>query len=164
MAEEIKTSPADERLKKLNEVLDSYDELLKNKHTLPSEVEPYLNATLEDLQRYSADDLGYGAALLGRYATFLLKEQNRRHAEKRWLEGQIELTIAEEIEQYRTKFQSFEERKLLAIKHNEYANRLNFLRIKAESRLNEIYGMSKQIDSYKETILELQRSKRKNAT
>jgi len=156
------TDNAEQLLEKLDIVLNEYDNQHGIKVKLDNKVEQYLNYSIEDFNRLTPDQCGEISAVLAIYSIFIQKEQNRQSARVRWCESVIDNTIAQYISQYKTQFQTFEERKLLAINGNSFTKKLNDLRIKASTRLSEIYGISSKIDLYIRTLLDLQQSKRRN--
>jgi hypothetical protein len=153
---------AEDNLNKLNEILNEYDKLHGILIQRKPEAEQFLNLEYSEIKKLSGDDCGEMALILGNYSAYLQKEQNRQSAIVKWCESVIDITIGKSISSYKTNYQTFEELKLLAVQGNSYTKKLNELRIKAQSRLSEIYGMSSKIDSYVEILIELQRTRRKN--
>lgn len=156
--EELNT--ADSQLKKLEEVLDSYDHEHNIKVGKNDKNEEYLSYNLENFEKLNGDQCAEIASSLSLLSLSLQKEFNRQKAKVNWCKARINLHISGRLENYKAPFQNFEERKLLAINGDEYTKKLFQLQTSAESRMNELDGLSYKVDLYVETLL--QQSKKKN--
>lgn len=154
------TNTAEQNLAKLNEILDDYDKKFNLVGKDNKEIEQYLTFSREDFSKLSGDECGEIAASLALFSFNLSKEQNRQSARVGWCESNIDLAVIGTLESYKTSYQTYNEKRLLAINGNSYAKALEKLRISAQTRLSEINFLSNKIDLYIKTLLELQQSKR----
>jgi hypothetical protein len=89
-----------------------------------TEVSPYLSMTEAKLKALSAEGCATGAYLLTQEALFVQGELNRYQAKLDFLKGKIKRTIAGKISEYGGRFATAENREILAIKDNSYAQEL----------------------------------------
>jgi len=158
---ETTTRTAEGDIAKLEQVLNEYSSSHKAIFKLNPDVDKYLNYSFDELKSLSYEDAAIVRTLLGQYANYLRKEQNRQNVKVRWIDAMINRTIVQKLEGYRVNFQTFEERKSLAILDNSYTTKLQDLKIQAESRLSEIYGLADQVNSLAEIMRDITISKRR---
>lgn len=152
---------AEENMAKLEEILDEYTKSLKLNINLNPKIDEYLNLSFEQLRNLSYEDIAAINVIISGYAGYLQKEENRHKGKAAWAESIVQLTAADKVNNYKKDFQTYEERKLLCIIDNSYMKKMNELRIKAETRYNEIRDMAKQINKYSDAIKDLVLSKRR---
>lgn len=153
---------AEMNLEQLNKVLDDYDKTHFLNFKTNNDTLKYLELTREELQKYTDADCGEVAAILALFSSSLQKETNRQRATVGWCESNLQILTTPKLDNYKANYQTFEERRLLATMGDSYCDTLNRLRIKAQTRLSEIEGMSYKIDLYIKTLLELQQTKRRS--
>lgn len=160
MADEEKVK-AEEQMAKLEELLSEYDKSIKLVINVNPDMDKYLNFTLDQLKNMTYEDIAAINVIVAGYAIFLQKEENRHNAKAKWADNLIQLTAANKINSYKQDFQTYEERRMLCIVDNSYMKKMNELRIKAETRHNEISRMAQQINKYADAIKDLVLSKRR---
>lgn len=128
-------------------------------HPNSKEIEALLNLDMALIRKYSAEQCGESAVMLSRFAFHIQKCYNKEMALFNWANSMINRTIGSELNQY--KAFHFEEKKMLAIKGNDRAKKLEEIKIKVQLRTDRLAYMSSRIESLKDTFLELQQTKRR---
>lgn len=132
-----KSSLAEEHKSRLHKMLQKYEtDLNLPIYRKESKVEFYLNISTENIKKLSRDDYAEASLILSRYSMFLQQEQNTQKAMVDWAESLITITIADQVDQYQG--YSYQERKMKAIKANEYTRKLYQLQGLAKVKLNTI--------------------------
>lgn len=150
----------DERLRKVNAALDSYErELGLNQIVLHNEGEQYFNMTHDQLRKLTWEQCGEAATVLAQSSFHLQRGYNKEVATANWARDLALRTIADEIGNYQGA--SAEERKQKALKGNEFANKLEQIRMYAQARSDRIGYLSSRVEFLAKTMLELQQTKRK---
>lgn len=125
MSEEHKNrNIVQEDLIKLDDFLDKYETKVGLSGLTESDVSKYLSMNQDDLRKLTAEECSEGAYLLMKEALYIQHEINKHKAQMEWAKARIDKTIASELQNYGTRFSTFETRQILAIKNNSYANDL----------------------------------------
>lgn len=152
---------ADEKLKKINAALVSYEETKGIPQGEPhNEGIVYLNMNEKDLRTMSAEDAGAAAAVLAQYSYHIQRALNEERAVVNWIDAEIRRSIFNEISQYSGA--TAEERKSKAIAGNEYTKKLDRLRAQAQARVDRLEYLPNRIDAIRLSLVELQATKRKH--
>jgi hypothetical protein len=134
------------KLGDLDKVIEEYERhtnisCIKNDGT---DVDKYLTMSRDEFSKMDPEDLGQAAWVLSRYALYVQKEHNLHFTRKSWAEENVKLVIAKETIQQRGT--SYEERRLLAIKDNDVAMKLERIRVEAQNRTNMLYNLATRIE------------------
>lgn len=153
----------DERVKKLDEVLNEYGKKFSiGSFRVDSEAIQALNFTSLEIRALNEEECGEYCYLLHRYAGYIQTECNRLNARIRWLNRCIELETAANIRNYGDKFTSFQERILLCHndKTNEYMKKLQDVLMQSEIRKEELSFITSKITAMANTLSEQKNTKR----
>lgn len=136
------------RVAELDKILDEYlaTHGVGNKAyglLLTNESEPLLKLSRDDIRHMSPQECNEAAYVLGRLSLSITTENNKQKARMEWCKSQIDKTIATQINDY--KDYSYEAKKNQAIKANDYARKLNDIRIQAEARYNSLAYVAKEV-------------------
>jgi len=138
------SSLAEEHKSRVDKMLQDY----KNSLNLPtykkeSKVDFYLNIEAGKIKKLSRDENAEAAVILSRFAMFLQSEQNTQKSTIDWAESLINITIADQVDQYQG--YSYQERKMKAIKANDYTRKLYQIQGVARAKLNTIDFLSTRV-------------------
>jgi hypothetical protein len=86
---------------------------------------------------------------------------NREQARVRWAEEAVKRIIANKLRGAGSTYCSYEERKLLAIRNDDAALKVDGLRIKAQLRIDRISYMATRVENVAKALLDLQQTKRR---
>jgi hypothetical protein len=149
-----------EKSQQLDDILEKYERSCGiPKIQIHSEAEQYLNMNHQSLAKLTAEQCGEAAVTLAQFGFHIQRCYNAEMARANWAEDIIKRTIASEVGQY--KAASFEERKLQAIRGNDYADKLDKLRLAAKARADKLSYIGARIEFLAKTMLELQQTKRR---
>lgn len=159
----------EEELESTQAIVQKYDEALNkyetgiglNSYVLHSEAEKYLNMPHDELRKLSAEDCGEAAVVLAQLSFSIQKHYNQELARIGLCEEEIRRTITNEISQYRGN--SFEERKMQAIRGNDKAIKLDRIKGWAQARANRLSYLASKIEFLSRTFLDYQQTKRRQA-
>lgn len=151
----------EEQLKNLQNHLDKYESTLgTNKVLYNEDVEQYLNLSAIQLRAMSIDECSIGAYELSRYSFIIQKEQNRINAELAWAKHNLNIVVGKNVGNY-DKFKKVEERTMLVIDENSYAQALNKIILECRVRSESLNFLSGKITTISNRLSELAYSKRK---
>lgn len=153
------SSTMEKRLEDLDKILDEYEVRLgisqqtleANEQSVTNEV---VNMAYSQLQKLSPRDCGEKAFVLQRYALHIQRAINREQTRVRWTEENIRALITPRLTQQRGT--SFEERRLLAIREDDAAKKLDSIRVKAQLRIERLSFLTNRIDSMAKALLNIQ--------
>jgi hypothetical protein len=150
-------SPAD-RMKEIDRVLDEYEVKAGLPRLLPesafSDIEKYLNMSRDELEKLSAQDCASIAYRLSTFSFHISRCWNIENTRVHWADNIIKSVIADEVGNYNG--YGYVEKAAKAIKHNEYASKLNDIRIYAQQRANRLYDLSNHITNIAKSINNIQ--------
>jgi hypothetical protein len=152
---------------KLDNVVKQIEVYLENKRGLTqlkvhNYVEKYINMPQEEMRRLEQSECAEAGLILTRYAGYVQECYNKELSRLNWAEAEIRRAITPELNQYNKAYQTYEERKALAIAGNEYTARLEELRTWAQTLVDRLAFMAQRIDAIARAYFNLQQSKRKN--
>ena len=151
---------AKQRLDKINKALEEYEHSIGIPVLAPhNEAERYLNMSHKEMNHLSDIDCGEAATVLAQYSFHIQRAANKELGIANWADDMAKKAIASELQQYRGA--SFEERRMQALKENEYANKLDQIRIWARARYDKIAFLSNRIEFIARTFMDLQQTKRR---
>jgi hypothetical protein len=151
---------AKQKLERINKALDEYEEskgLIKYKPH--NEADRFINMKHSDMQKLTPDELGEAAILLAQFAYHIQRAFNEEVGRVNWAEDEVKRTIAGEVNQYQGS--SYEERKLLAIKENEYARKLDYIRSYAKARADRLGYLSSRMEFLAKMFSDLRQTKKR---
>jgi hypothetical protein len=159
MPGEIELLTAEQRLAHVEKQITEYEQRKGVLAIQPrNDVEEYLNMSRDQMRKLSADECGEAGAILGLYALHLQTVYNKELAKVNWTNDNIRRIIAAQVKQYSAK--SADERRLLAIRENDYAKRLDELRTWAQMVVDRLAYQSARVEFIARAYLALQQSKR----
>jgi hypothetical protein len=99
----------------------------------------------EDISGLSSEDRDEHAANLAAYAIYIQRTLSKEKGLVRWLEAKINLSIADELNDY-AGYYSHEQRRAVAVKGNAYAKELEEFRMNAQLKVDLLDGLTYQIN------------------
>lgn len=153
-----KESQTDEKLKELEEVLQSY--LTKSGLLIEPNIEAnkYLKYSSNEIKSMTTEDLGVAAICLQQYSFHIQKMINHEIMVVNWCESNIRRTVAKYGHQFPTNYYLEKVEKVTA--ENPWGRRLADIKKEAQARVDTLHYLSNSIKSYAESFLELQRTRR----
>lgn len=154
-------SPLDLKREKVARLLERYPAKLGLGVLLPgNEVERFLNMSMMEMRRLSAEECGEAAVILNQEGTYIQLELNRVRADVDWCNKYIDWLVASTIAQYGGKYTPFEYRRLLASKDNDVAMKLHKIVGNAELQAKCIEYLPNQLRATAASFSDLQQTKR----
>lgn len=151
---------AKQQLEKIDAALKQYEKTCGLPDIVPhSEAEQYLNISHKELQRLSSEECGEAAVVLAQYSFHLQRCLNAEIARMTWAEDTVKHTITDQLKQQGGN--SFEERKMASIKHNEFAYKVDQIRMWAKCRADKLAYLASKVEFLARTFLDLQQTKRR---
>lgn len=156
------TLTVDEKLEKLNNILDEY-ELLNGlprfqSRELSDEINNYLTMSIDQLEKLHPEDCANISVRLAQEAFHLQRSYNREKAQVISMETALDRRVA----QYRTNYSQFIKYPLLVasvINEDEYAKKLQEVIIKATQRMDRLNFLSDRINNISHKFLSIQQAK-----
>jgi hypothetical protein len=154
-----KLSSANELHEKVNELLREYEKKLGIVNDNPQiPAEKYLTMSQEEISCMTAEQCGEASIILAQFAFYLQKALNTQVRTVSWVQSMIDRTIAPLMRNYQAS--SAPERRMMAIKDNEFALSCEKLRTEAQARVDQINYLSAKIDALSYRFADLQQTKR----
>lgn len=149
---------------KLDEILDQFEKDLGIvPRTKPNpEVELLMRLTRAELKVLSPEDCSEAAIILEQYSFYIQRVFNLDKARHDWCVEQVNRLIAPTLNQYGTNYTKYDEKRMLAVKDNDVASKLDFQRIKSMNRMNRLEYLSGKVGSYAHKFNKLAESKAKS--
>ncbi len=159
---EQESSPLDKRVAEVDKMLEDYEKSLglplTTNLTIENEATRLLSVGQTEIRRMTGLECAESATILFNFAFSLQRATNREQGRINWAERSIMKMIAPRI-----KMQSaatFEERKLLAIKENDLAEKLSQITNQAQLRADRIAFLSTKVENLARSFGNLQQTKR----
>lgn len=154
---------AEERQSNLDAVLAHYEKNLGLRDNVPPhEADEFMHMDRAALKQLSAEDCNEGYYILQRYAMYLQREVNKEQSHLTWADSTLNLAIVEECGQYKgSNYTPYEERRLLAIRGNEFARKLERLRMNAQLRIDRLSYIAADVHKIANALLEIKQTKGK---
>jgi hypothetical protein len=151
---------ANKRFEKRNEEINKYEKSL-GLPPLPAEHTEceYLTLNGEEITKFTPEQCGAAASILANYALYVQRVLSRERGILRWLDSRINLSIANELNNY-TGYYSHDQRRAVAISNNEYAKALEEFKINSQLKVDILDGLTYQINQLCRVLLDAQSSKR----
>lgn len=145
---------ADEKLKKVNEALNAYEQSRGIPLGIPhNEGAPYLNLSKKELLAMSEGECKTAATLLSQFSYHVQKALNEEKAVVNWCNTEINRAVLQQTNQYQGG--TAEERKAKAIHENEYTRQLDKLRAQAQARVDRLEYLPNRIDGVRIAITDM---------
>jgi hypothetical protein len=148
----------EKKLEALETILDEYDKKLGLGLTASDEVVKYMDMGIEELRKMSPEECGEAAFILSKEAAYIQKEINKHKTRFDWANFHIDREVANQLSQYDNSM-SWGQKRTLAIRGNDYANKLHILMARAQHCINRLSYLPGQIRYMSETLIEYQKSK-----
>ena len=114
-------------------------------------VEKYLSYPAEQIRKLTVEEREEASIMLAQYAIYIQKQYNDNISKANWAEDMLKLKLADEISSY--KAPSYEERRLLAIRHNEYLTKLEKIRSYANNRAQRLNFIASRVEYLSRTFM-----------
>lgn len=125
------------------------------------EVEDILSMDIKTLSDLTPDSIGEKAYVLAQYALYLQKEYNRLRSLVLYCQHSIDQLLSKEYANFDHIFGN-DLKKEAFINSNDWARALNEKRKELSVQTDSLFGISQSVKFMSETLIELQRSKRKS--
>lgn len=157
-----KNSTVDDELKKLLEKVDNNYSLagLKN-YIYNPEVENILGLNLDQLRQLTSEACGEYSFVLAQFSLHNQLMMNRTSIVVDWCDNAINRLLSKEYENYGDKFVPYQIKKFKFISQNDLAKRLYEVWKEYSLRKEALNNLNHNIKMMSDTLVELQRSKRK---
>jgi cytochrome c biogenesis factor len=155
-------SPAKDRLLRVESLLNEYQQrkgIIQLK--VKNDVDIFINMSKEEMRRLTPEEACEAGIILTRYAAFIQDAYNIETGRIHWIDNEIRRTITQEMKQYAVRYQTFEERKQLAVMGNDYTAELDKLRMWAQATADRLSFMSNRIEMVAKAYMALAQIKRK---
>lgn len=145
--------------RQVDEVIREYEKSLGINNVNPNiPAEKYLTLPQEDMASMTAEECGEASIILAQYAFYLQRSLNVETRRVGWSQSMIERSIAPLMKNYNAS--SAGERRMMAIKDNEFALSCEKLRTEAQARVDQINYLSAKVDALSYRFADLQQTKR----
>lgn len=152
-------SPLAELAKQVDTLLLEYESSLGIVNKNPDiAAEQYLTMSQDGIAALTAEGCGVASVVLAQYAFYLQRSLNNEVRRVNWASALIDRTIAPIMKNYNAS--SAAERRMMAIKDNEFAFSCERLRVEAQARVDQINYLSAKVDALSYRFSELQQTKR----
>ncbi len=153
--------PLADLTKQVDEVLRTYEKSLGINEINPQiPAEKFLTMSQDDISSLTAEGCGEASIILAQYAFYLQRALNVEVRRTSWATAMIDRTIAPVMKNYNAS--SASERRMMAIKDNEFAFSCERLRTEAQARVDQINYLSAKVDALSYRFADLQQTKRGN--
>lgn len=151
---------ADESLEKFLATTEKYisSEGIVDKKVNP-EVELVLSLKADQISNLTAEQCAEVAYLLYAYCSHIQKVYNKNLAKLEWCNNALWRILAKEIDQYGTKYTKYEQKYQQAIAGNDFARKVNEIKLHVEARVLWLTDKTRDIRKMADSLMEL--SKRK---
>lgn len=144
---------------KIEELIREYESGLGIKNTNPQiPAEKYLTMSQDEIACLTAEGCGEASIVLAQYAFYLQRALNVEVRRTSWATSMIERTIGPLMKNYQGS--SAPERRIMAIKDNEFAMACERFRVEAQTRVDQINYLSAKVDALSYRFADLQQTKR----
>ena len=158
-----------EGLKKVNQRLEDLERVLLEFEKgvgLSIEQSPdasnALNLKKEQLSKMSPDECGELAYALAQQSAYLQKEINKYSQRIHWANTNIDSMICSQVDNYGSRYTTYDNRRMLAINDNEYTMKLYEISVQSQRVVDRLAYLPSKISYMSKTLLELQQTKRRS--
>ena len=160
MSGNIESNRVDERITEVEALLLEYQRslgLVPSIHN--ADIGKYLNMSVEQIRKMSPEQCAEASFALAQQALYVQQEINKHNQRINWAKTNINVIVTGTIDQYGGKFTPFESRKVLAIKDNDYASKLQELVVKAQQMVDTLAYIPAKIKFVADMLSEYKRTK-----
>lgn len=150
----------DDRLVEIDKLLDEYANKIGIGVLTNPEISQYLNLSQTELKRLSSEELGEISSQIYRLSSYIQVELGKHTAKLNWCNKYLDYIVSNEIEQVGTKYTPYNIRKLLVIKQNDVAQKLNKLTSEISLYVDELNNMPYSLRAYAMSLEKLQQTKK----
>jgi hypothetical protein len=156
--EEHTPNDVDKKLETINKLLDEYE----GKIGLPQtsfenkDAQKYLEMSRDQLEKITAEECAEAAYYLNNLSYHIQKAINRESAKLNWTNSTLKRYISDKVSQYRG---SWEQQEMQAIKNDQYADRLNQVRVWSQLRIDRLSYITNNLKNLSDVLLNIQRAK-----
>ena len=119
-----------------------------------------LNMKSFELKALTSQECGELAFALSQYALYVQQQINDQNARVNWAKNNIKSIVAKNSGQF-DRYMKYEEKEYAVIANDEYASKINDILSYAQAASDKLAYMAGRIQSLGNTLIELQRSKRR---
>ena len=152
----------DEKLVRLNEILDEYETLNGlpkfQSNELSEEINSYLTMSAERMEKLHIEDCGNIAARLSQQSFHLQRAYNRERANVASMQIALNKCVAKQINNYST-FWKYEIIVASVVNEDEYAKTLQDIIVRATQRMTRLYALADRLSDLSNKFLAIQRAK-----
>ena len=152
----------DEKLVRLNEILDEYETLNGlpkfQSSELGEEINGYLTMGADQMEKLHIEDCGNIAARLSQQSFHLQRAYNRERASVGSMQVALNKCVAKQIGNYST-FLKYDIIVASIVNEDEYAKTLQDIIVKATQRMNRLYSLADRLLDLSNKFLAIQRAK-----
>lgn len=150
----------EEKHEKIQQLIKRYVEKVGLGNIQPkSEVEKFLNISQAEIRRMSDEECGEASVILNQEATYVQLEINRLQADLNWCNGYIEFIIANNIDNTGGKYTPYEYRRVLAIKENDVAVKVQKIINNIKLQIDAIHYIPNHLECISKSFEYLQNTK-----
>tara|TARA_R110000765_G_scaffold425619_1_gene538938 strand:- start:131 stop:622 length:492 start_codon:yes stop_codon:yes gene_type:complete len=151
----------EDRIEAVESMLEEYEKSVGVSLIFKPEGDIYhLNLRMDSLRKMSPEECGEFAFSLAQKSLYLQHEINKQTQRINWAKTNIDMMIAGNIDSYGSKYTPYENRKMLAIKDNDYTIKLYEVIVKAQQIIDRLSYIPNKISYMSKTLIELQTTKR----
>ena len=151
----------EERLNQIDALLDDYEQSSGLPAYAPmaaTEVHHLLELSPQELRGMSAEEVGEAAYTLESFSFHLQRALNREQARVRFAEETVRYLIGPRMRNITA--YNWEERRLLAVRQDDAAQKAEKLRVNAQLRVERLSYLSPKVERMASALIQLQMSKR----
>jgi len=158
-----------EGLKKVNQKLEDLERVLAEFEKSVGvsidqnpDVSYALNLSRDQLSKMSPDDCGELAYVLSQQSAYLQKEINKYNQRIQWANTNIDSMICSQVDNYGSRYTTYDNRRMLAVKDNEYTMKLYEIAVQSQRVVDRLAYLPGKISYMSKTLIELQQTKRRS--
>lgn len=151
----------DAKLADITKILDTFlKKLSLPAYGVNNEIEKYFVYNEQDLSKLSAEQCGEIAVLITREAYFIQREHNIISAKVLWAEESLRYSISDTLSNYGGQYVPLEQKKIAAIKENNYATDLYKCIVQLKVKLTSLDYLGASLNKHADAFKELSQTKR----
>ncbi len=161
MTGEQGSEKVDARLEQVEAILSEYEKSLGLLFSGQPEVAKYLSLNKSQLNKMSPEECGEISYMLAQQSLYIQHEINKHSQRVNWCKTNIDVLVANQVDNYGGKYTTYENRKILAIKDDGYMSKLYQVMVRAQQVVDRLTYLPPKIGYMSKTLNELQQTKRR---